>query len=411
MNDTTVSVVVVSRGRPAALRRCLLAISQLQYDPFEVVVVADPDGIDAAKGMSFADALKLVPFDQPNISAARNAGIVEAAGEIIAFIDDDAVPEPQWLRYLVAPASQSNVAAMGGVVRGRNGISYQWTARSLDALGEPLPLDVDPRQPTVLTPPKGLAIKTEGTNMAVRRHVLIDLGGFDPAFHYYLDETDLNMRLARAGHATAIVPLAEVHHSFAANASRSQARVPRDLFDIGASWAVFQRKHVSEPDRAGQWGRLRAEQRRRLITHMLAGGLQPGDVRRLMRRLDKGYGEGQVRALGAARLAKHPSEPFKIFPSVPRQSVVIDTRPLRARKDRPRAAQAVADGQIVTLFNLSRSALFHRVIFGDDGVWLHSGGLFGKSDRTQPLVRLTTRKKCIRRESARVGAARGLPEK
>jgi len=411
MSDTTVSVIVVSRGRPDALKRCLLGLSQVQYHPFEVIVVADAQGIKAAAEMPFAEALKRVPFDAANISAARNAGIIQAAGEIVAFIDDDAVPEPQWLRFLVAPAVQRDVAAMGGYVRGRNGISYQWTARALDTLGEAHALDVDPHEPTVLTPPKGRAIKTEGTNMAVRRHVLVDLGGFDPAFHYFLDETDLNMRLARAGHATAIVPRAEVHHGFAANATRTAGRVPRDLFDIGASWAVFQRKHITEGERAAQWVRLRDDQRRRLLTHMVQGTLPPGAVGRLMGRLDTGYAEGQQRDLGTARLPTHPAEPFRPFPAIPRESVMIPTRPLRARKDRVAAAARVKNGEIVTLLNLSRTTIYHRVTFNEDGVWEQKGGLFGKSARIEPLLRITSRSRRLRREHMRVAMQRGLSEK
>lgn len=410
MTELTVSVVVVSRGRAAALKRCLLGLSQLQYTPFEVIVVADPVGIKAAQEAPFADALKLVPFDVANICIARNLGIAQAAGDIVAFIDDDAVPEPQWLHYLVAPAAQSDVAAMGGYVRGRNGISFQWKARSLDALGEPHDLDIDPRQPSVLTPPKGRAIKTEGTNMAFRRNVLIALGGFDPAFHYFLDETDLNMRLARAGHATAIVPRAEVHHGFAANPTRSKTRVPRDLFDIGASWAVFQRKHIAEGDRAHQWKRLRDDQRKRLLGHMVQGGLEPRDVRRLMRRLDRGYAEGQQRDLGTARLAAHPSEPFKPFPAQRRTSTLIVTAPLRARQDRADAINKVKRGEIVTLLNLSRSAIYHQLRFDADGVWVQNGGIYGRSDRFMPLFRLTTRSRRAQLEHARVAKPRGLRE-
>ena len=122
MSDLTVSVVIVSRDRPLALRRCLTGVSQLQFTPFEVVVVADPAGLAAARELPFAAHLRLVSFDEPNISAARNLGLTHAAGDV-AFIDDDAVPEPTWLRHLTAPAGQADVAAMGGFVRGRNGIS------------------------------------------------------------------------------------------------------------------------------------------------------------------------------------------------------------------------------------------------------------------------------------------------
>jgi len=128
MSAPTVSVIVVSRGRAADLPLCLLGLSQLEYPSFEVVLVADRDGLDAARNLPFFDAMKTVTFEEANISKARNLGIAEAAGEIIAFIDDDAVPEPTWLRYLTAGFSEPDVAAAGGFVRGRNGISFQWEA-------------------------------------------------------------------------------------------------------------------------------------------------------------------------------------------------------------------------------------------------------------------------------------------
>ena len=410
MTDLPASIVIVSRGRPDALRRCLLGISQLQYPNFEVVVVADPDGIKVAQSMPFADDLKLLPFDEANISVARNIGITHAAGEVVAFIDDDAVPEPQWLRYLVAPALQSDVAAMGGFVRGRNGISYQWKARSLDAFGEAHDLDVDPHQASILTPPKDRAIKTEGTNMAFRRSVLIELCGFDPAFHYFLDETDLNMRLARAGHVTAIVPLAEVHHGFAANSWRTKNRVPRDLFDIGASWAVFQRKHIVKDARADQWRRLRSQERQRLLRHLISGRLEPRDVRRLMGRLDRGFKEGCGRAYGQAKLAVHPAAPFKPFTSARRTSVIMLTRPLRSKIDHANAADRVKSGEIVTMLNLSRTAIFHQLMLDADGVWVQSGGIFGKAERTEPIFRMTSRSRRLEKERLRVARQRGLSE-
>ena len=105
-----VSVVIVSRHRPALLRRCLLGLTQQDLPGFEVVVVADPAGIAAAQGF----AAKTVVYDEPNISAARNLGIAQAAGGIVAFIDDDAVPEPTWLSRLSAPFVDAQVIAATG---------------------------------------------------------------------------------------------------------------------------------------------------------------------------------------------------------------------------------------------------------------------------------------------------------
>ena len=410
MTNLAVSIVVVSRDRPEALKRCLLGLSQLQYPSFEIVVVADPKGIEAAQDQPFSDDLKLLPFNELNISAARNLGLTHAAGEIVAFIDDDAVPEPQWLRFLIAPALQSDVAALGGFVRGRNGISFQWKACGLDALGEAHELEVSSTQTSVLTPPRGRAIKTEGTNMAFRRSVLIELGGFDPAFHYYLDETDLNMRIARAGYKTAVVPLAEVHHGFAANKLRTKARVPRDLFDIGASWAVFQRKHVTKERHHNQWQRLRAEQRLRLLRQMVDGGLEPCDIKRLMGRLDDGYREGRGREIGKAELPKHPEAPFKPFSSKYRVSRLVPTRPFRLKKDYALAIDRVKNGEIVTLLNLSLSGIYHQLEFDPEGIWMQSGGVYGKTERHEAIFRMTSRSRRIEKERSRVARQRGLSE-
>ena len=323
MTQTPVSVVVVSRDRPAALLRCLPGLGQVQYAPFEIIVVADQAGCAAVSALPMAAQIKLVACDVPNISIARNLGISHAAGDVIAFIDDDAVPEPSWLTQLIAPFDRADVAASGGFVRGRNGISFQWMARSVDEAGATVPMDVNLSQATVLTPKAQQAIKTEGTNMAVRRDVLLDLEGFDPAFAFYLDETDLNLRLARAGHATAIVPMAEVHHGFAPSTRRRSDRVPRDLFDIGASWAVFQRKYIGRMQRPAHWRGVRATERKRLMDYMVAGRLMPDDVVQLMRRLDHGYAEGKTRLRGGAEILSTPAAPFRAFPVVARNNTVI----------------------------------------------------------------------------------------
>lgn len=406
MTPIPVSVVVVSRDRPDGLLRCLTGLAQLQYAPFEIVIVADEPGCAAVATSPFARQIKVIPFHRPNISEARNLGISHAAGEVVAFIDDDAVAEPGWLTHLMAPFQNAEVGAAGGFVRGRNGISFQWRARSVDAKGAAEPLQVHPRQATVLRPRGHRATKTEGTNMAVRRDVLLELEGFDPGFAFFLDETDLNLRLARAGRATAIVPLAEVHHGFAASPRRRVDRVPRDLFDIGASWAVFQRKYVPESRREAHWRALRAAERVRITNHMVAGRLLPGDVARLLGRLDTGYAHGLVRRRGGAHLSQSAAGPFRLFPAAARDSTVVSGRVWQQSRLRAEAARRVRAGEIVTLILLSPTALFHHVRFHPDGYWEQRGGLFGRSDRTDRLIAFHSFSTRIARESRRVADQR-----
>jgi GT2 family glycosyltransferase len=409
MKPVTVSVVVVSRARPNALVRCLTGLSQLRYPAFEIIVVTDPDSVQKIATLGIADTLKVVTFDRPNISTARNIGIAAAAGDVVAFIDDDAVPEPSWLKFLCAPFAHKQVAAIGGFVRGRNGISFQWQAQTIGVDGHSTALDVDTDRPTVCQPNRSFAVKTQGTNMAFRRSVLVAMGGFDPAFAYFLDEADLNVRLTMAGYATAIAPRAQVHHGFHANDSRTERRVPKDLFEIGASWSVFLRKHCPLPLRDTVWKDHQNAEKRRALQHMINGELNPQDVRFLMRRLRDGYAAGAARPVEKLPPIASAGTPFQPFACArPQDSRLISGRVWQARTLRTKAAEMARQGHVVTLMLLSPTALFHRVQFHPGGYWEHRGGLFGKSDRDSRLFRLWSFRRRIQAETDTIKGLRML---
>jgi O-antigen biosynthesis protein len=408
MNAAPVSVVIVSRGRPGLLLRCLTGVGQLCYPAFEVIVVADPAGVTTVKNAAWADRTKLVGFDEANISAARNAGIVQASGEIVAFIDDDAVPEPTWLDHLVAPFTDPGVAATGGFVIGRNGISLQWGARGVDVFGRKIALDHADDAPFEPVLPDGFVTKTEGTNFAVRRDTLATLGGFDPAFRFFLDETDFNMRLAADGGRTLLVPRAIVHHGFAASTRRAGDRAPTDLTEIGASSAVFLRKHAPDADMPGELARIKADQRRALLRYMVDGGLEPRDIARRLSELESGFGEGLQRPLAPLPKLAPPKAPFQPQPqpSAVRPSTHVAGRPWQRRRLNAQASAAVARGEIVTVFRFSPTALPHRVRFHEGGWWEQRGGLFGRAVRDGPSFRFQSFGTRVTREWQRVARLR-----
>lgn len=371
-------------------------------------MVADPDGVAAVRRMGWQERVKIIPFDLANISAARNAGIAASAGEIVAFIDDDAVPEPSWLDHLTAPFADPLVAATGGYVLGRNGISFQWRARAVNARAEKIALDHDGDAPWEPAPPKGFATKTEGTNAAFRRDVLANLGGFDPAFRFYLDETDVNLRLAATGGRTILVPLALVHHGYASSPRRAADRTPRDLHEVGASTAVFLRKHAPEVDLDGARQQLRATRRRGLVPYLIDGGLEPRDFRRLLTGLDAGFAEGRLRKIAPLPPISAPSIPLRLFAPgrKPAASRLVAGRFWQRARLRAQAQAAVADGDLVTMLRFSPTALPHRVIFHEGGWWEQIGGLFGPSERQEPAVRVRRFSARVQKEWARVAKLR-----
>ncbi len=386
MSHRPVSVVVVSRHRPERLAICLRAISQLYYPNFEVIVVADTD---ALRRVAPAEPIRSVAFDVPNIAVARNLGVAAAAGEVIAFIDDDAVPEPTWLDYLTQPFNASNVAASGGYVVGRNGFSLQWGALSVDREGWDHPIEMQSEETVVLPAEPGQrAIRTQGTNMAIRRSVLADLGGFDPAFHFLHEESDLNMRIARAGLLTAIVPRARVVHFSAPSERRRRDRTPRTLYQIGTSTAVFHKKYLQ----SRKWARAREEvkvaQRRRLVAMMVDGRIEPRNVEFLTATLLEGYDEGLTRQVEQYPPAAGKAHDFARFPG----SRVCDHRMVygpqsRAGDLKVQAQELAEQGFVITCLIVSRGARYHHLRFTQGGYWEQKGGLLGRSLRTGPLIK------------------------
>jgi O-antigen biosynthesis protein len=395
------SVVIVSRHRTDALLRAVMGVRQSDHAALELVVVADPAGCAAVTALGLP--IKVVVFDQANISAARNAGVAVAGGQVIAFLDDDAVPESTWAGRLVAPFDDTDVHQAGGFVRGRNGISYQWQAMEVDASGADHLLNI--RETTLIQGTVQRAVKTQGTNCAFRADVLRQVGGFDPAYRFYLDEADLNLRIAALGGLTAVVPDAQVHHGYAASARRREDRVPTSLHEIGASSAVFLRRHGADEN---VWPRLQAEQRKRALGHMVAGRIMPGDVARLMQTLQDGWLDGQSRVLGALTLIPQGTAFLPLGTGV-RPGRVLPGRiwQLAALQQQ---AMALTATHIPTIIALSPTLRAHQMRFDPRGFWVQRGGLFGRSDRNTPLARWTTFANRIAAETRRIARFRPISD-
>lgn len=360
--------------------RALAGVAQMDHPAFEVIVVADPQAAQAVRDSGIA--VKLAEYDKPNISTARNIGLRLAAAPVVAFLDDDSVPEPTWLSRLCAPFSNPKVNAAGGFVLGRSGLQWQWRAAWITGDGFDEPFDAPPE--TSLHPGTPTrAIKTQGTNCAFRLAPLLAIGGFDPVYSFYLDEADVNLRLAALGGLTAVVPGAVVHHGFAASARRRADRIPTDLTQIGHSLALFIARHGQSADALG---RHITEQRARLLRHMISGGLEPRDVRRLMRTVHDGIHDANALR---HRLAPEPitatPTAFSPLPGTgPRKGRLVFGNLWNRAKLKAAAQDAVARGEIATLVLLAPGLRPHRHRFNPGGWWEQSGGRFGRSFRDGP---------------------------
>ncbi len=196
-----VSVVVCAHDAADTIDDCLTSLAGLTYPDMEVIVVDDGSSDatgDIARGYT---GVRVIKIPQGGLSAARNAGLAGAVGEIIAYTDADVRVDPDWLTYLVQPFLTSDVSGVGGpnVVPADDPWVSQCVAR---APGGPTHVMLDDR----------IAEHVPGCNMAFRRDALLAIDGFNPVYVRAGDDVDVCWRLQAKKLEIAFAPAALVWH-------------------------------------------------------------------------------------------------------------------------------------------------------------------------------------------------------
>ncbi len=330
------------------------------------------------------EQLKIIPFSRANIAKARNLGIAAAQGDFVAFCDDDALPDPGWLRQIITPFTDPKTGGAGGYTRGRNGINPQWGAVIIDVLAQENRIDLS--KETLFEPDPKTCPVMIGTNCAFRKSALLHIGGFDENFAYYLDDSDISLRLSQAGWRLAVLPDCQVHHSFAASAIRRKNRAPKTLEPLGKSKACFCRKHGRPDDIDMALQHFRDGQFKRLEQHFLLGEVSSAQLSDLKKTLETGFGKGME-----LPLAKPEQQQMLDRFATPQTSrstalhIVLAGRMKNARLLEEKAQALVEQGFRVSVIYLGLSPKYMQVGFCDHGFWQHHGGQFGKIERSEPL--------------------------
>src|SRR5437899_7745563 len=154
--------------------------------------------------------VRLINIPNGGLSAARNVGLAEARGEIVAYTDADVRVDPDWLTYLVQPFLNSNVVAAGGpnIAPPDDPWIAQCVAR---APGGPTHVLLDDR----------IAEHVPGCNCAFRRDALMAIGGFKPIFLPAGDDVGVCWRLQARGWKIGFAPSALVWPHPRARVARS----------------------------------------------------------------------------------------------------------------------------------------------------------------------------------------------
>jgi GT2 family glycosyltransferase len=196
-----ISVVVCSYNGSRTIRDTLDHVHALDYPNFEVIVVSDGSTDRTGSIARGYPGVRVIETANQGLSAARNEGMQAAAGEIIAYIDDDAYPDSQWLQYLAHAFRSSTHAAIGGpnVPPQGEGPIAECVAK---APGGPIHVLVS----------DDLAEHIPGCNFAIRKSALEAIGGWDPIYRAAGDDVDVCWRLQARGLTIGFHPGAVVWH-------------------------------------------------------------------------------------------------------------------------------------------------------------------------------------------------------
>ena len=200
LNWPSISVVVCTYNGKRTIRACLEGLRRVDYPNFEVIIVND-GSTDGTEIIAKEYGFRVISIPNGGLSNARNIGMRAAKGEIVAYTDDGAVPDPQWLTYLAATFLSTDHVGVGGpnIPPPDDGPVAECVANSPGGPIHVLLTDLE-------------AEHIPGCNMAFRKAALEAIGGFDHQFRIAGDDVDLCWRLLKRGWTLGFSPAAMVWH-------------------------------------------------------------------------------------------------------------------------------------------------------------------------------------------------------
>jgi glycosyltransferase involved in cell wall biosynthesis len=225
---------VCTRHRANLLERCLRSLTELDYPTYELIVVDNTTGEREIEELAADFGARYVVESRTGLSRARNTGAREARGELIAYTDDDAVAERDWLSRHAAALEDPALAATTGRIFPTSldtRAARRYAATGAANLGG-VAFRVDRQTPAWFEMANFGGVGA-GPNIALRRSLFdggwgfresLGPGGWIPGEEHYVF-----FEIIRAGHAIAYVPDAIVYHDYPRTASALARRRYRIL--------------------------------------------------------------------------------------------------------------------------------------------------------------------------------------
>jgi len=254
------SVIVVNHHSEGVLGDCLEALAAGDFTHgFEVVIVDNP-AVEGTAAFPIPAGLLVRRVAAPKrlgFAAACNLGAKAAQGRFLLFLNPDVrLDRSAMSRLMAILVDRPHVGAAVGRLTGPDGRfqpscrRYPTTARLTLSRGSILGRVAKPKTGPYTLPDYPLPTEVEAAAaamMMLRRDVFDRVGGFDPAFFMYLEDTDLCYRLREGGYATMYVPDAGGVHLWGHSTARYRFR--RLLWHHRSVWRYFSKHETAQGSR------------------------------------------------------------------------------------------------------------------------------------------------------------------
>ncbi len=237
-----ISIVICTRNRPALLRTCLQGLRGIEGAPHEIIVVDNGSGPETAR-VAADYPVRVVREEQVGLCRARNRGLAEARGDIVAFVDDDVVVDSRWLAALAMGFADPAIACVIGLVLP---LELKTPAQYLFERSGGLGRGFERRLYKGSLPTTPVGDIGVGANMAFRRQALLRFGTFNEALDagtpaHAGGDIDMFYRLLKGGETILYEPAMVVWHRH--RSTLSGLRMLRYRYSVGAAaafarWAI-----------------------------------------------------------------------------------------------------------------------------------------------------------------------------
>jgi len=209
------SVVIATYNRCSNLEGCIQSLLRMNEKPLEIIVV-DSSSTDSTSKLAKIYPIRYVSIQEKSLERARNTGLSQSKGDIVAFIDDDVVVDENWSTNILISYTNSKVGGVGGRIIPYGALVSYFVRTKKSETGK---IYADGLILGNFDVPLPAAIEVDhlpGCNMSFRKDLLVGVGGFDENFmgNSFREDADASLRIRRVGYKLVYQPRALVWHKF-----------------------------------------------------------------------------------------------------------------------------------------------------------------------------------------------------